>query len=352
MSKAFRVGFSVGDLNGIGMETLLKAFSDNRMYQFCVPVLYASTQVVAYHKKVVDAQQFNFQAIQKAEDAKAKQMNIIKCWDQDVNINLGQPDAEVGKCAVASLKAAMYDLTNGKLDALVTLPINKDVISGDDFPYKGHTEYVMDVSGAKENLMFLVSDDLRVGLVTNHVAVKDIAGKVTQEAIVRKAKLMAASLSNDFGINKPKIAVLGLNPHAGDNGLIGEEDKAIIVPAVEQLANEGIVAMGPFPADGFFGMRQYKSFDGVLAMYHDQGLVPFKMISFEDGVNYTAGLPIVRTSPDHGTAYDIAGKNNASEVSLRNAIFLAIDIVERRKANSEIAANALKPKVEEEQTTS
>ncbi|MBX2844944.1 MAG: 4-hydroxythreonine-4-phosphate dehydrogenase PdxA [Saprospiraceae bacterium] len=334
MSDAIRLGFSVGDINGIGLEVLLKTFSDNRMFKSCIPILYASNKVVAYHKKALNIEQANFQSIQQAQDAKAKQINVITSWDGDVQITLGQPDAAVGKFAVHSLNAAMHDLKEGHIDGLVTLPINKDVISGDDFPYKGHTEFVRDRLGAAESLMFLVSEQLRVGLVTNHLSVAEIAASITEEAILKKTRIMAKSLTLDFGIEKPKIAVLGLNPHAGDNGLIGEEDKTIISGAIQKLKEEGIMAIGPYPSDGFFGMRQYKKFDGVLAMYHDQGLIPFKMISFEDGVNYTAGLPAVRTSPDHGTAYDIAGQGIASEASLRNAIFLAIDVVRRRQVHT------------------
>lgn len=330
MSERMKIAISCGDLNGIGLETLLKTFRDKRMFNYCTPVLYANKSVVEAHQNSLADVKLNFHEINQIDQANDDVLNIINCIPSDITINFGQPDGSISTHTVNSLKRATQDVMDGKADALVTLPINKDVINKGDFDYKGHTEYLRDVSGAEESLMFLVSESMRVGLITNHYAIKDVASEVTQAAILKKVMLMHNSLQQDFGIGKPKIAVLGLNPHAGDNGLIGSEELSIIVPALEKLMADNIIAVGPYSADGFFGMGMYSKYDGVMAMYHDQGLLPFKMISFDQGVNFTAGLPFVRTSPDHGTAYDIAGKDKANPESTRNAIFMATQIAKKR----------------------
>lgn len=330
MSKIIKVAISCGDLNGIGLETLAKVFSDKRMFDFCTPILYANKDVFIAHKNVVESNEIQIQIIKQPNEAKKSVLNIIEVWDEDVSIQFGEPDPSISKYTIRSLQHATQDVMQGKAQALVTLPINKDVISNQDFPYKGHTEYLRDVCNVSESLMFLVSDTMRVGLVTNHLSINEVPAGITQAAILKKVQLMNRSLQEDFGIQKPKIAVLGLNPHAGDNGLIGTEEHTIILPAIDKLMQDGVVAVGPYSADGFFGMAMYTKYDGVMAMYHDQGLLPFKMISFNDGVNFTAGLPIVRTSPDHGTAYDIAGLGNANSESLRNALFKAREIVFKR----------------------
>lgn len=336
MGNLKKIAISCGDLNGIGLETLIKTFEDKRMFQLCIPVLYASKGAFLFHHKQLNARKIPFQLINDASEAVEQKLNILTAWEGDATIEFGKEDPQMAKYAIASLKKATEDTINGRCDALMTLPIHKEVMSGGgDFPYKGHTEYLRDVTNVEECLMFLVSDELRTGLVTNHVAISGVAKGVHQKAILTKAKLMHQSLKVDFGINQPKIAVLGLNPHAGDNGLIGKEEENIIAPALEKLKAEGIQAFGPYSADGFFGMSLHKKFDAVLAMYHDQGLLPFKLMCFDKGVNFTAGLPIVRTSPDHGTAFDIAGKGLASPNSVRNAIFSACDIAAKREAECE-----------------
>ncbi len=326
-----KIAISCGDLNGIGIETLLKTFSDKRMYSYCTPIVYANEAILELHKNTLDNIKVHLHEINQVDQAKEGVLNVLNCIPNDINIKFGEPDSEISAYTVKSLKMATQDVIDGKAEALVTLPINKDVINKADFLYPGHTEYLREVSGVEESLMFLVSESMRVGLITNHVPIKDVADNINQSAILKKVHLMHQSLQQDFGLSNPKIAILGLNPHAGDNGLIGEEELSIIVPAIEKLMSEGIIAIGPYSADGFFGMGMYSKYDGVMAMYHDQGLLPFKMISFDQGVNFTAGLPFVRTSPDHGTAYDIAGKDKANPESLRNAIFMATEIVKKRQ---------------------
>jgi 4-hydroxythreonine-4-phosphate dehydrogenase len=285
---------------------------------------------------------FSFNVIREAGQAAGKRANMINCWEEDVKIDLGADNETGGKYAFLSLERAVNDLVEGRVDALVTAPINKHNIRNDNFNFAGHTEYIQSKTNADDSLMFLVSEDLKVGVVTGHVPVKGITEKISKEAILSKLALMNASLRDDFWIQKPKIAVLGLNPHAGDNGLIGAEEQEIIIPAIQATNEQGIFALGPYPADGFFANGAYLKFDAVLAMYHDQGLIPFKHIAFHNGVNFTAGLPVVRTSPDHGTGYDIAGKNMASESSFREALFTAINIVERRRGTKELKSNQLK----------
>lgn len=331
MSKAIKIAISCGDINGIGLETLAKVFADKRMFSYCIPILYANKDVFTAHKNAAGISELPIQVIQHPSEAKAQKLNLIEVWKENVSIEFGSPNSDLSSFTIQSLRLATEHVIAKEADALVTLPINKDVISNEEFPYKGHTEYLRDTCGESESLMFLVSDAMRVGLVTNHLSIQEVASNVNQASILKKVQLMNRSLQQDFGIQKPKIAILGLNPHAGDNGLIGTEELTTIVPAIDKLMQDGVIAVGPYSADGFFGMAMYTQYDGVMAMYHDQGLLPFKMISFDDGVNFTAGLPIVRTSPDHGTAYDIAGTGKANPESLRNALFKAKEIVEKRQ---------------------
>ncbi|MFC7526527.1 4-hydroxythreonine-4-phosphate dehydrogenase PdxA [Parapedobacter sp. GCM10030251] len=341
MSDKLKIGISIGDVNGIGLEVIIKTLMDNRILEYFTPVVYGNTKVASFHRKALGINDFSFHVINSPEQAHHKRPNIINCWPEEVKISLGEENEIGGKYAFLSLKHAVDDLIAGKIDALVTAPINKHNIQRSEFEFPGHTEYLQSRTNSENVLMFMISEDLRIGVVTGHIPVKDIAPSIHVEAIVSKLSLMNASLKRDFWIQKPKIAVLGLNPHAGDHGLIGSEDEQLIVPAIEQAKSAGIFCFGPYPADGFFASDAYVKFDAVLAMYHDQGLIPFKHIASRSGVNFTAGLPVVRTSPDHGTGYDIAGKNLASETSFREAIFSAIHIVKRRKEQAELSSNPL-----------
>ncbi|MBL7826296.1 MAG: 4-hydroxythreonine-4-phosphate dehydrogenase PdxA [Saprospiraceae bacterium] len=335
------IGISCGDINGIGLEVILKALALKKAGPNFKTVIYGSSKVVAYHKNIISEENIQFHVVNHPSEAEAGRVNIINCWPDNVNITLGKPNETGGKCAADALAAAVKDLKNGDLDALVTAPINKKAMQMAGFKHIGHTEYLSAEFKAKETLMLMVSDSLRVGLVTNHLAIRDIADAVTHEKVLRKLLIMAETLKVDFNVNKPTIAVLGLNPHAGDEGAIGSEDEKIIRPAIEEAKSKGVLAFGPFPADGFFGSGQYHKFDGILAMYHDQGLVPFKTLSFGAGTNYTAGLQIIRTSPDHGTAYDIAGKGEADETSFIKALYLAAEIVRNRNEYVDMHANSL-----------
>ncbi|HET6242965.1 MAG: 4-hydroxythreonine-4-phosphate dehydrogenase PdxA [Bacteroidetes bacterium] len=337
-----KVGITVGDINGIGIEVIIKTFMDPRMLQVCNPIIYGSAKVIAEHKKMLGATDFNYSIINNPEQANGKQVQVINCWEEDVFLEIGKSTATGGKYALLSLEAATSDIKNGKIDLLVTAPIDKNNIQSDQFKFPGHTEYLAQQFEAKDCLMLLVSDNLRVGVVTGHIALSKISSLLSSELILKKLKILSKSLQEDFGIRKPQIAVLGLNPHAGDNGLLGNEEERIIIPALRKAKENSIMAIGPYSADGFFGSGNFKKFDAVLAMYHDQGLIPFKTISFGSGVNFTAGLPIIRTSPDHGTGFDIAGKNQASEDSFRNAIYAACDIYERKKNYKEVYINPLK----------
>ncbi len=339
--KPVRVGISLGDTNGIGPEVIIKAFSDNKMLAECTPIIYGSTKTMSYHKKAINDNFFVYQRVEDANNAKDRKVNIVSCWSEVVKIELGKPTETGGKYAFQSLKHATEDLAAGKIDVLVTAPISKETIQKAGFEFPGHTEYLADMAGQAEALMTMVSGDLRVALVTSHIPLKEVPAAVTKEKIVQKLKAFSQSLEKDFGIIKPKIAVLGLNPHAGEQGKIGEEEIEIIHPAIAQAKAEGIMAFGSFPADGFFGSNQYNQYDGVLAMYHDQGLTGFKALAFEDGVNFTAGLPIVRTSPDHGTAFDIAGQDKANAQSMRSAIYLAMDVFRTRQFVKEANADPL-----------
>ncbi|TDS11127.1 4-hydroxythreonine-4-phosphate dehydrogenase PdxA [Sphingobacterium paludis] len=341
MSEKLKIGITTGDVNGIGLEVIIKSLMDNRVLEFFTPIVYGNTKVASFHRKAIGIQDFSFHVINSADQANPKRANMINCWQEDVKITLGEQNEIGGKYAFLSLDKAVEDLNAGRIDALVTAPINKHNIQQEGFNFPGHTEFLQAKSEAGDVLMFMIADELRIGVVTGHIPVKDIAASIRKEPIIAKLKMMHDSLKKDFWIQKPKIAVLGLNPHAGDNGLIGTEDDEIIKPAIEQAKAEGIFCFGPYPADGFFASEAYTKFDAVLAMYHDQGLIPFKHIASRKGVNFTAGLPIVRTSPDHGTGYDIAGKNIASHESFLEAIFAAVHIVEKRREQAELTANPL-----------
>lgn len=342
-----KIGISIGDINGISLEVILKALSHRGIVDRCIVVIYGSSKVVSYHKNIVGVD-FNFQTINKIEQANDKKVNVLNCWQDNINITLGKPSEESGQYAWQSLEAATNDLADKKLDALVTAPFSKEAMHLAAFPHPGHTEYLTSKLGATESLMFMINDDLRIGVATNHIALKEVASSLTKALIVKKIRLMHNSLKTDFGMERPTIAVLGLNPHASDNGVFGQEEEEIIRPAVVECKKKGVMVMGPFPADGFFGSAQFSKFDGILAMYHDQGLVPFKLLSFGKGVNFTAGLSAVRTSPDHGTAFDLAGKNMADPSSFLQALFQALDIAQSRRNHDDMHANAL---VKREQKT-
>ncbi|MET3129284.1 4-hydroxythreonine-4-phosphate dehydrogenase [Arcicella rosea] len=326
------IGITLGDYNGVGPEVILKALTSNRILKLCTPVIYGSQRVFTYYRKALELKDWTLHGIHGIDQINPKFTNVITCWDdKQTEVTPGKVTPEAGAAALACLQKATEDLKAGHIHAIVTAPINKNNIQSEEFKFPGHTEYFTEAFDSKESLMFLVSDVLRVGVVTGHIPLGRVRGAITQEKITQKLNLMFTSLVEDFGIQKPKIAVLGLNPHAGEDGLLGNEEKEVISPVLEQFRKKGNLVFGPFPADGFFGNAQFKHYDAVLAMYHDQGLIPFKYISFENGVNFTAGLSIVRTSPDHGTAYDIAGKNIAKETSMLEAIFTAIDVVRNRK---------------------
>jgi 4-hydroxythreonine-4-phosphate dehydrogenase len=341
MSKLPVIGITTGDVNSISVEVIIKTLADSRINDYCVPVVYGSPKVMSYWKKQLGFGEFNLHIAKSFDQIHLKKSNILVCWEEEIEIKPGEITEQAGKYAFKSLEMATRDAKDGKIDALVTGPLNKQNVNSASLPFTGHTEYLAQQAGTQDFIMMLLSTDIKVGLVTGHVPVSEIASKINKELILKKLRTMQKSLQKDFSITKPKIALLGLNPHAGDNGLLGKEDKEIIAEAVKQAQAENIVAYGPYSADGFFGSRQFHQFDAVLAMYHDQGLIPFKYLAFDDGVNYTAGLPFVRTSPDHGTAYAIAGKNQASETSFRNALYTAIDIVRTRNENIELKANPL-----------
>ena len=339
--RKIRVAITHGDTNGIGYEVILKTFADPTIFELCTPIVYGSPKVAAYHRKALGLET-PFSIINQAEEARDGRLNLLTCFDDEVKVDLGQPSAEAGSAALKALDRAMTDYRSELYDVLVTAPINKATIQSPGFHFPGHTEYIeTSVGNGKKALMILMNENLRVALVTTHLPLKDVAKAITKEAIVEKATILHTALKRDFRISNPRIAVLALNPHAGDNGLLGQEEKDVIIPAIEQLVQKGIQAFGPYAADGFFGSGTYDRFDGVLAMYHDQGLAPFKTIALESGVNYTAGLDIVRTSPDHGTAYDIAGRGMADENSLRQAIYTAIDVYRNRKDYDEPLKNPL-----------
>ncbi len=342
-TKKVIIGITHGDINGIGYEVILKTLADNNVYDSFVPVIYGSAKVAAFHRKLCDIQNINLNVINSVEDAHAKKINIINCTDDELKVEPGRSTEEAGKAAFAALERATSDLKRGALQAIVTAPINKNNIQSKDFHFPGHTEYLEEKFGTgTPALMLLINDVMRVAVVTGHIPVKDIPSKLTSELILEKLTVLNSALKSDFTVIKPRIAVLGLNPHAGDEGVIGNEEQTVIIPAMKEAEKKGICCFGPYAADGFFGSGHFSKFDGILAMYHDQGLAPFKTISMESGVNYTAGLSAIRTSPAHGTAYEIAGQNKASEESFRQALWMASDIYHHRVQNKEIAQNPLK----------
>ncbi len=324
------IGISLGDMNGIGPEVIIKTLMDHRILRIITPVIYGSAKIISYYRKMLKAD-LNYHQISLSDKPKPKTTNVVNCWDDNVNIKPGKATEEGGRYAYLSLKHATDHLLEGKVAALITAPINKKIMQQDSFDFPGHTEYLIHRCQQSEGLMLMISDNLRIGVVTGHIPLKDVAAAITEQDIRRKIAILSATLKQDFSINKPKIAVLGLNPHAGDQGLLGSEEQELLEPLLRDLKNHGHLVFGPFPADGFFGSQQFHLYDAVLAMYHDQGLIPFKSLSFGTGVNYTAGLPVIRTSPDHGTAYALAGKNKADESSFRAALFAALDLVRNRQ---------------------
>lgn len=345
-----RAGISCGDLNGIGIEVVLKCFEDPRMLADITPVLYCSAKAVSLHRKLLKLDEVQFHRVNDAREALPKKLNLVNLWEDDLELELGKPSSQLAAFAIKSLEAAAQDLASGKVDVLVTAPIDKNAMQQAGFAYPGHTEFLQHMAGGDgEVLMLLVGEGLRVGCVTGHIPLKEVSAAITTERIMAKARILHQSLLRDFGVIEPRIALLGLNPHAGDGGALGSEDKERIAPAARRLNEEGIKAIGPYAADGFFGNGTYKHFDGVLAMYHDQGLAPFKALNFGHGVNFTAGLPIVRTSPDHGTGLDIAGQGIADEGSFRAAVWLAADILQQRERYKLIMANPLQPQKREKE---
>ncbi|MBL7734980.1 MAG: 4-hydroxythreonine-4-phosphate dehydrogenase PdxA [Chitinophagaceae bacterium] len=356
------IGISIGDLNGIGTELIIKTFSDQRMLELCTPVIFGSNKVINFYRKSAADIPLNYQNIKDLSRINPKQLSIFNCWEEDVAIQPGQLTEAGGKYAIKSLKAAAEALKENKIQGLVTAPIHKNNTQSPDFNFTGHTPYLKQLFGVNDVLMLMVAGNFRVGLVTEHLPVKEVAAHITRENILSKLAILHGSLIRDFGIDKPKIAVLGLNPHAGDEGLIGKEEETIIKPAIKEARYKHLV-MGPYSADAFFARQQYEKFDAVLAMYHDQGLIPFKSLAISEGVNFTAGLPAIRTSPDHGTAFDIAGKNKADHSSFLAAIYECLDIINRRniyrennknplkKVTSVILANAVDEKIEESTDT-
>lgn len=339
-----KVGITHGDINGIGYEVILKTFSDIRMTELCIPVIYGSSKVAAYHRKALDLPPVTFNQISDAKDAELNKVNMINCSQDEIKVELGKSTKVAGDAAFVSLERATKDLAEGLIDVLVTAPINKDNIQQENFHFPGHTEYLEEKFGQEgaKSLMILAKDNLRVALVTGHVPLSEVPAAITKEKIENAIVIFNNSLKKDFNIGKPRIAVLSLNPHAGENGLLGNEEQTIIIPTLQEMSDKGILCFGPFAADGFFGSGHFTHYDGILAMYHDQGLAPFKTIAMEDGVNFTAGLPVIRTSPAHGTAYNIAGKNEASEESFRRAIYMAIDTYRNRNEYEAAHANPLK----------
>lgn len=335
------IGISCGDINGIGPEVIVKAFSDHRILELCTPVIFSSGKLLNFYRKAVPDVHLNYNVIKDFSRLNQKQLHVFNCWEEEVAINPGQLNETGGKYAVLSLQAAMQALQEGHIQGLVTAPIHKKNVQSAQFNYTGHTPFLKDASGANDVLMILYTTNLKVALVTEHVPVKDIAKYITRENLLSKLNLLHHSLRKDFGIDKPKIAVLGLNPHAGDEGLIGTEEESIIKPTIKE-AKQKMLVFGPYSADAFFARNSYLQFDGVLAMYHDQGLIPLKSIAGGEGVNYTAGMPFVRTSPDHGTAFDIAGKNIADPTSFISALFECIDIIQRRHEYEERNRNPLR----------
>jgi len=337
-----RVGITQGDINGVGYEVILKTFADPLMLELCTPIVYGSPKVAAYHRKSLDLPT-NFSIVNSAAEAVNDRLNVVNCTDDEVKVEFSKADAEAGKAALGALEKAIEEYKAGLIDVIVTAPINKHTIQSEEFSFPGHTEYIEQALGnGSKALVILLKNDFRVALVTGHIPVCRIASEITKELIEEKLEIFNRSLKLDFGISAPRIAVLSLNPHAGDNGLLGTEERTVIIPALQEMGAKGILCYGPYPADGFMGSGNFSHFDGILAMYHDQGLAPFKALAMDEGVNFTAGLPVVRTSPAHGTAYDIAGKGIASEDSFRQAVYVAIDVFRNRQNKKAASANPLR----------
>ena len=336
------IGISCGDLNGAGIEIIIKTFSDNRILEQCTPVIFASNKAINFYRKSIPEINFNYQSTRDFNRINAKQVNLFTCWEEEISINPGQLSEVAGKYAVLSLQTAVAALKQKQIDGLVTAPIHKKNIQSPEFSFTGHTPYLKSIFGVNDVVMMLCAGDFRVGLVTEHVPVNEIAKNISKEKILGKLSIMYQSLQKDFSVDRPRIAVLGLNPHAGDEGLIGNEEETIIKPAIKEAKNNNMLVVGPYSADAFFARRSFERFDAVLAMYHDQGLIPFKTLAIGEGVNYTAGLPAVRTSPDHGVAFDIAGKGKADISSFVAAVFECVDIINRRREYEENRKNPLK----------
>lgn len=339
--NTIKIGITHGDINGIGYEVILKMLDDNRILELCTPIIYGSAKIAAFYRKALGMQQQQLHQINSVSEARDGAVNIINVVGEECKVEPGQSTKEAGAAAFAALEKAVQDVSAGALDAIVTAPINKDNIQSDLFTFPGHTEYLEASVGGKA-LMVLFNRDIRVALVTTHLPISKIAENITAERIVEKLNIFSDSLRSDFAIVHPRIAVLALNPHAGENGLLGSEEQEVIIPAITAAKEQGVECYGPYAADGFFGSGLFRHFDGILAMYHDQGLAPFKTMAMDSGVNFTAGLPIVRTSPDHGTGYDIAGEGKASEQSMREALYAAIDIARNRERYKEMTANPLR----------
>ena len=337
-----KLGITHGDINGIGYEIIIKTLIDSRILDICTPIIYGSPKIAAYHRKALDLENFSLNIIKVPHEANQKRPNIINCVDEDVRVELGKSTEIAGEASYRALSRAAEDLKHGRIDALVTAPINKHNIRSSKVDFTGHTEYLKEYFEAEDVLMLMVSDVLKIGIVTSHVALRDVPSMLSQEMILRKIRILNNSLSQDFRIRKPRIGILGLNPHAGEEGILGSEENDIIIPAIKAAKDENILAVGPFAADGYFGSGDYSKFDATLAMYHDQGLAPFKSIVFDAGVNFTAGLPVVRTSPAHGTAFELAGRNMARHDSFRAALFTCCDIYSNRASEAELNKDPLK----------
>jgi 4-hydroxythreonine-4-phosphate dehydrogenase len=338
-----RIGFTHGDINGIGYEIIIKSLIDNQINDLITPIVFGISKVASYHRKTLGLKDFNFNLIKRVDAANPKRPNIINIYDREVKIDLGTMTDIAGQMAYLSLKAAINALDHGEIDAIVTAPINKKNIQSKDFNFPGHTEFFANYYNVHDYLMLMVSNSLRIGVITGHIPLREVSSALNEDLVMRKIRIMHDSLRRDFAIQKPKIAILGLNPHAGDNGLLGNEEQEILTPVINKAQEDNMLVYGPYASDGFFGSPNYKKFDGILAIYHDQGMIPFKTLAFDNGVNFTAGLPIVRTSPAHGTAFDIAGQDKADPGSMRAAIYLACDIFRNRVEYDRLNANPLHP---------
>lgn len=341
-----KIGITIGDINGVGPEIIIKSFSEDNFLNRCTPIIYGSAHSMIFHKKLLGSRNFNFNVIEDASQAVPKKVNLINAWEEEIKITVGEANTTSGKAAYQALKAAMKDVKDGHIEILVTAPIHKKSTQKGGMDYPGHTEFLAGELDTDQQLMILAGENMKVAVVTGHISLESVADEISKKKVLKAIKALNKSLIEDFQVTRPRIAVLGLNPHAGEEGAMGDDEQESIVPALEEAERQGILAHGPYPADGFFGTRMYKEFDAVLAMYHDQGLVPFKLLEFETGVNYTAGLPIIRTSPDHGTAFKIAGKGQADEQSFTAAVHLALNIKRNRAVHQEITENPLQTKIE------